>query len=89
MDDGDENADELILLTHLSRELQAAGYEPVDYGRSYRGALSARYPCEQDQNGRWIIRRGNLPKVVAALGLKPLGDLPTAKRQRRTAVIAA
>ena len=84
MDDDDQ-----ILLTHLSRELQAAGYEPVDYGRSYRGALSARYPCEQDPNGRWIIRRSNLSKVAAALGLLPLGDLPLQKRQRRPAVIAA
>jgi hypothetical protein len=65
MDDDDQ-----ILLTHLSRELQAAGYEPVDYGRSYRGALSARYPCEQDPNGRWIIRRRNLSKVASALRLK-------------------
>lgn len=60
-----------ILLPQLARELVDGGFstEPVDYNRLYRGALSAEFPAEQVTSNRWGIRRGNLPKVAAALRL--------------------
>jgi hypothetical protein len=80
----DENIDDLIALTKLSRELQAGGFSdrPVEYGRAYRGCLSARFPADQDVNGRWGVRRRHLPVVAAALGLTPVLETPQPSRRR-------
>ena len=80
----DQDPDDLILLTKLSRELQAGGHsdEPVDYQREYRGCLSARFPAEQDENGRWGVRRRNLPAVAKALGLTPVSEPSPPSRRR-------
>ncbi len=68
-----ENADDLIPLKFVARELVDGGFTaaPTDYGRIYRGCLSAKFTCEQDDSGRWGVRRRHLPDVATALGLKP------------------
>jgi hypothetical protein len=85
-----EIADDLIPLKLLARELVEGGFtaNPPDYGRTYRACLSARFPCEQDDSGRWQIRRQHLPAVATALGLKPPDATAPLQRARR-AVIAA
>ena len=80
----DDDANDLIALTALSRELLAGGFsnEPVEYARLYRGCLSARFPAEQNNVGRWALRRRHLPAVAAALGLTPVSDIPPPSRRR-------
>jgi hypothetical protein len=79
-----DDADDLIALTALSRELLAGGFsdKPVEYARLYRGCLSARFPAEQSKVGRWSLRRRHLPAVAAALGLTPVTDIPPPSRRR-------
>lgn len=76
-----DDADDLIALTVLSRELMAGGFsdKPVEYQRLYRGCLSARFPAEQSEAGRWGVRRPHLPDVAAALRLTPMA--PTSRRR--------
>ena len=80
----DDDADDLIPLTVLSRELLAGGFSnsPVEYARLYRGCLSARFPAEQSNVGRWALRRRYLPAVAAALDLTPVSDIPPPSRRR-------
>lgn len=42
------------------------------YDRIYKGVLNGLFPAEQSVNGRWSIRRGDLPKVAAWFGMIPL-----------------
>ena len=57
----------------LARALIAGGYtdQPVGYGPIYRGILSGAIPAEQVNSNRWTVSRADLPKVAAALGLRP------------------
>lgn len=86
-----EDADDLIPLKYLARAFVEGGFTdtPPDYGRSYRGCLSARFPCEQDGSGRWGLRRRHLPAAAAALGLKPPAANPPLRRRRGSVGVAA
>ena len=61
-----------VALTHLLRELYAAGYSgPSSYDRAYRKVLNGAIPAEQVTSNRWEVLRANFPVAAAALGLNP------------------
>ncbi len=62
-----------IPLLHVNRELIAGGFaaQAPGYDRLYKGAINGLFPADQSVNGRWSIRRSDLPKVVAAFRLAP------------------
>ena len=66
-----ENADDLIPLKFVAREPVDGGFTaaPTDYGPIYRGRLSAKFTCEQDDSGRWGVRRRHLPDVAERLSV--------------------
>lgn len=80
----DDDSDDLIQLTFLPRELLVRGFtdRPVDYSRCYRGCLSARFPAEQNEVGRWGVRVRYLPAVAAALNLTPVTEPPPPSQRR-------
>ncbi|MGI4941318.1 MAG: hypothetical protein ACRYHQ_12300 [Janthinobacterium lividum] len=41
------------------------------YDRIYKGVLNGLFPGVQSANGRWSIRRNDLPKVAAWFGTDP------------------
>jgi hypothetical protein len=83
---GDDDANDLIPIKHLARELMRCGFtdEPTEYARIYRGCVSARFPAEQDASGHWSVRRRHQPAVAAALGLKPPGATAPPRRVSRS-----
>lgn len=60
---------ETVALTALPRELATLTGKPSpSYRRLYSLTLDGSLPAEQD-NGRWFVRRTDLPAIAAMLGL--------------------
>ena len=58
-----------VALTSLPRELaELTGAPAPGYRRLYNMAVDARIPVEQ-VNGRWRVRRTDLPGIAAQIGL--------------------
>lgn len=71
----------LIPLAHLSRELtEATGRPAPSYRSLYSRVLDGHLPAVQE-NGRWYIRRADLLKAAAALGVL---DTPPKRRQSKS-----
>ncbi len=62
-----------IPLTLLAGEIaKLTGGAAPSYRRLYLRVLDGKLPgAEQDEIGRWHVRRSDLPAVVAAFGLEP------------------
>ncbi len=65
-------ADERIALPHAPRELGLVVGDAgaVSYRQFYAAVLDGRVPARMD-NGRWSVRRGDLPQIAEAFGLTP------------------
>jgi hypothetical protein len=63
-----------IKLSSLAREISKLTTCPTPgYRRFYDLCLSARIPAHQGANGRWVIRRDDLPRVVEIVEAGPVG----------------
>ncbi len=63
------SAVELVSLTSLPRELERlTGARPPGYRRLWTLTVDGRIPAEQ-VNGRYQVRRADLPDIAAELGL--------------------
>lgn len=60
-----------IPLPAVPAELARAGFAPPKYRRVYAAACDARIPATRGENGRWMVRRDDLPAIADALGLPP------------------
>ena len=73
-----------IALATLPRELAAFTGQPApDYRTVYNRTLSGKFPAEQI-NGRWHVRRSDLPAVAAALGFEAKATEAPASKPRRS-----
>jgi hypothetical protein len=63
-----------IPLRHVNGWLVDSGFatQGPGYDRIYKAALNGLFPAEQSMNGRWSVRRSNLPLVAAAFNLTPI-----------------
>ncbi len=68
----------LISIAHLCPQLDAAysGALP-SYRRLYFDVLSGKIPAE-NINGRWFVRRSDLPAIGKAFGMTPKVTAPKA-----------
>ena len=79
---------ELVALTALPRELKAlTGTEAPTYRRLWTLTVDGRIPAEQ-VNGRYQVRRADLPDIAAALGMT-VPTAPSAKAARGRNTVAA
>lgn len=63
------NMTDTVALTSVPHELAAlTGTTPPGYRSLYNMAVDARIPVEQ-VNGRWRVRRTDLPGIAAQIGL--------------------
>jgi hypothetical protein len=63
-----------IKLTQLAHEISKLTTGPTPgYRALYDMALSAKIPAQLGHNGRWIVRREDLPRVVEIVEAGPLG----------------
>jgi len=63
-----------IKLTQLAHEISKLTTCPTPgYRALYVMALSAKFPAQLGPNGRWSVKREDLPRVVAVVEAGPLG----------------
>ena len=84
---------EMVALAALPRELaDLIEGQPPSYRRLYNMVLDARIPATLD-NGRWTVRRIDLPAIVATLGLRMKAADPKlasrGSRKASSALVAA
>ena len=81
---------EMMALTALPRELTAlTGKQAPSYRKLWSLTVDGRIPADQ-VNGRYQVRRADLPAIATALGLAVAGDsLAPKARKAAAARIAA
>jgi len=63
-----------IKLTQLAHEISKLTTCPTPgYRALYVMALSAKIPAQLGANGRWTVKREDLPRVVEIVEARPLG----------------
>lgn len=61
-----------IPLPRVVTELRQLTVQPLGYRALYNLVLDGRVPAEQGANGRWLIQRTDLPRIVAVVEAGPL-----------------
>ena len=65
---------DVIKLSQLAHEISKLTTCPTPgYRTLYALCLSARIPAQQGPNGRWSVKREDLPRVVEIVEAGPLG----------------
>jgi len=65
---------DVIKLSQLAHEISKLTTGPTPgYRALYDMALSAKIPAQLGPNGRWTIKREDLPRVVEIVEAGPLG----------------
>jgi len=62
-----------IKLSQLAHEISNLTACTPSYRTLYALCLSARIPAQQGPNGRWSVKREDLPRVVEIVEAGPLG----------------
>lgn len=71
---------EMVALTALPRELVAlTGGEVPSYRKLWTMVVDGRLPAEQ-VNGRYQVRRSDIPEIAAKLGLIPAKPVKAARK---------
>lgn len=66
----EESTNENVGLADLPRLLKSITGERVAYQSLYRAILDGDIPAGKAINGRWFVRRSDIPEIIEAFDLK-------------------